>query len=129
MSKADAEATGLITRLESTICGGTAYLRDSPRPDGKAIEGRLYFSRSTARLVAIHAYPGMKTPEGVSLGSTYDQVHTAYPAWKGVSSEDPTTGRGQVAVPDHPGAHYAIAVDNHKVIMLSLESDAQDCYN
>jgi hypothetical protein len=37
----------------------------------------LVFSGTTGKLVALYAYPGITTPEGIGLGSSYADVHAA----------------------------------------------------
>jgi hypothetical protein len=132
MTKAEARATGLSTGITTSgtgACGGPGdgYLAGSPTPSSPdAVAGRLVFSASTGRLVAIYAIPDVKTPQGIGLDSSYAQLHAAYSTWQGIGP-DSTSGRGSVAVPGNPHAHYRIVVDK-KVLQLSLDSDAQDCY-
>jgi hypothetical protein len=131
MTKAEARATGLTTEVNlagTGACGGPGdgYLRGSPSPDGQTLDGRLFFSANTGKLVAIYAFPGVRTPEGIALGSSYDDVHAAYPAWSPIG-EDQRNGRGGVKVPGNAGAAYRIVVQNLDVIQLSLDGQ-QDCY-
>jgi hypothetical protein len=64
---------------------------------------------------------------GIGLDSSYAQLHAAYPTWQSIVGPERTAGRGGVAVPGNPHAHYRI-VANKKVLQLSLDSDDQDCY-
>ena len=110
-------------------CGsGDGYLLGSPTPDGDAIDGRLFFSTTTGKLVAIYAFPGVKTAQGVQIGSSYAQMHAAYPTWESITGDGSTNGRGGAPAPGNPGAHFRIVVLNDKVFELSLDSKAQDCY-
>ncbi len=139
MTKAEALATRQTTGTSNTpegACGGPGdgSLMGSPVPTGTSqslppFKGRLFFDNAGI-LVAIYAFEGIKTPEGITLGSTYDELHAAYPTWHQVteSTGDPTNGRGGVAVPGNPNAHYRIVVVDHKVVELSLDSNQQDCY-
>jgi hypothetical protein len=131
MTRAKARATGLTTGITTSgtgTCGGPGdgYLAASPTPSNVAVVGRLFFSASTGRLVAIYAIPDVMTPQGIGLGSSYARLHAAYPTWQGIGP-DSTSGRGSVAVPGNPHAHYRIVVQT-TVAELSLDSDAQDCY-
>lgn len=107
---------------------GTSHRRPAgaTNAEGADVSGMLVFSQNTGRLVAIYAYPGVKTPQGIGVGSTYDEVHAAYPAWKPIGP-DPTSGRGGVVVPGNPDASYRIVVLDDRVTQLSLDSH-QDCY-
>jgi len=131
MTKAEALATG-VTAMTATgegKCGGQGdgYLADSPNTDGEAIAGRLFFSAATGRLVAIYAFPGLKTPQGIGLGSSYEELHAAYPSWTPI---DPSgiDGRGGIPVPGNPDAHYRIVVTDRMIAEISLDSNKQDCY-
>src|SRR5262249_45672710 len=101
MTKAAARATGLVTGMDASDKGTCGSLPGEGRllgaPSTSAF-GYVTFSDRSSTLVAIIAYPGLQTPEGIELGSSYEQVHAAYPAWKG-TDEPYTSGRGLVAVP------------------------------
>jgi hypothetical protein len=132
MTKAQARATGLVTGLgagDAGECGGPGdgRLHGGDPADRDSLPGWLAFSSRSNRLVAIYAIPGVRTPEGIGLGSTYDELHAAYPAWEAIGP-DPTNGRRGVDVRGNPDAHYRIVVRDHKVRQLSLDSDEQDCY-
>lgn len=125
-SPAQAEATKLITPLSGgTGCDQYAHLLGSPATKADDIPGRLFFSAKYG-LVAIYAFPGVKTPEGVQLGTTYARLRQAYPSWKSV--DDSSEGRGYVPVPGNSNAVYRIIVHNGKVTELNLQHRQQDCY-
>jgi hypothetical protein len=135
MTRAAASGTGLTTSTMASgtgACGGAddGYLTGAPAPDpsGIVLDGRLFFSASTGKLVAIYAFTGVSTPEGIGLGSSYAQVHAAYPTWHSISEEDPTNGRGGVPVPGNPQAHFRIVILGGHVVQLSLDANNQDCY-
>jgi hypothetical protein len=134
MTRAEAVATGLTTGTEASgkgTCGGQGdgLLKGAPAPAGPAnTAGQLFFSEAW-NLVAIYAFPGVKTPEGIGLGSTYEQMRAAYPDWNPVPAADSATdGRGGVKVPGNGDAHYRIVVNGAKVVELSLDANNQDCY-
>jgi hypothetical protein len=131
MTRAQAAATGLTAGTSKDLhgaCGGPGdgRLRGAADPDGPSLEGRLFFSAMTGRLVAIYSVRGATTPEGVGLGSSYDKLHKAYPSWRGFGDEK--NGRGGAPVKGNSNAHYRIVVQNSRVLQLSLDSSDQDCY-
>jgi hypothetical protein len=137
MTKPEALATGLASDVSGTkgSCGtqtGTkadGRLAGAPAPGDEAF-GLLFFSATTNKLVAIYAYSGVTTPEGIGLGSTVDELKAAYPSW-GTGPDDegdgPDEGRGYVELPGGK-ATYRIVVNDGKVAELSLDSIDQDCY-
>src|SRR4029079_19669042 len=128
MTKKQAEATGLTRDVDPSVkasCGmdgKDGLLRYVRRMDNDSLSGWLVFSGTTGRLVAMYSYPGITTPEGIGLGSSYEDLHRAYPSWH-IYSDDHTYGRGGVHVPGNPKAHYRIVVSKHKVIQLSLDGN------
>lgn len=133
MTKAEAAATGLTTGVDVTTpaaCGGDGdgFLRGAPAANGNSTAGKLFFSINTGQLVAIYAYPGVLTTEGIGLGSTYDDLHAAYPEWSAIGSESgETDGRGYVQAGGQPGTVFRFVVSDGRVTEVSLERN-QDCY-
>lgn len=122
-----AHATRLVHGLSGSkgLCGadGDGWIGSkAPAEDDET--GRLFFSANTGKLVAIYAYRGLATPEGIKLGSTLGQVKTAYSHWEYYAEE----GRGYATVPGNSKANYRIAIVDDKVFELSLDSVDQDCY-
>jgi hypothetical protein len=71
----------------------------------------------------------IRTREGLGIGDTYDRLHATYPALVPVGSgRSHVDGRGRVAIPDNPGAHYRIYVSNATVTQLSLDANQQRCF-
>jgi hypothetical protein len=129
LTKAEAVATGEAALITGTKgeCGGATdgFLAGAPAAHPDALPGKLFFSTTSGKLVAIYAIPGAKTPRGIGLGSSYADVHTAYPSWQPVGGSG-TNGRGPVSTGS--GAHYRIVISAGAVKELSLDSDNQDCY-
>jgi hypothetical protein len=130
MTRAEASATGLTENLaveEGSGCGSDTdgWLKGAPTPAEEDASGRLYFSSSSGKLVAIYVYSSVATPEGITIGSSIDEVLAAYPDWQG---EAEGVGIGYAAVPSNDQANYRINIDSESVIELSLESVDQDCY-
>lgn len=120
--------TGLLNGVSTDkkgYCGGDGdgWLgRTEPAEDD--LTGRLFFSTTTGKLVAIYAYPDLATPEGIKLGSTLKQVKAAYSNWEYFEEE----GRGYAGVSGNSKATYRIGIVDDKVSELSLDSADQDCY-
>ena len=132
MVRAEAIATGLTdgTLPGDGNCGGPGdgVLAGTPAvTDDRSVAGRLFFSAESGQLVAIYAYPGVKTPEGIGIGSSYATVVAAYPTWRPIGA-DPHDGRGGVRVPGNTNASYRIVVIDETVVEISLDSHQQDCY-
>lgn len=132
MTKTQAQSTGMTIGLTNTTgtCGGPedgSLFGVTPGPDDTDVAGRLFFSATSGRLVAIYAAAGVTTPQGIGLGSTADQLVAAYPEWEPLEP-GPTEGRGWVDVPGNPEAHYRIVVNEGRIVELSLDSNQQDCY-
>lgn len=138
MTKAEATATGLaagITGAEGS-CGDTSdgTLAGAPTAEPTAevsyVQGNLFFSANTGKLIAISAYGPVATPEGIKIGSTVAELKAAYPSWSGEPDEagNPSdSGRGYVELPGGK-ANYRIVTNDGSVVELSLDSVDQDCY-
>ncbi|WP_188192310.1 hypothetical protein [Nonomuraea sp. SYSU D8015] len=120
MSLKKARGTGKIVRKG---VGGPCSGWDLKQyPTGRGSVG-LYISKKRG-VAVIFAQKGMKTPEGVGLGSTMKQVRRAYPRLKTHPSEFP-----YVSVPRNPKAYYAFITEKGAVRQLVLALDTQDCVN
>lgn len=75
-------------------------------------------------LAAIFASKGMKTPEGIRLGSTAKQVKAAYPKIK-----KDFHGYYVVTVPGNKKAYYTFGVTRGKVTEYGIALKKQDCFN
>lgn len=134
MTKDAAIATGLTTDIDTGTpggCGaaGDGQLAGAPPLDYSDLQGWLVFQSGSGGLVAIYAFDGVETPEGIKIGSTRAEVVAAYPTFEtfsGVDGEE--DGRGGVAVPGNPDAHYRIVIVDGKVFQLSLDANNQACY-
>jgi hypothetical protein len=120
-----AEATGLLTPVTGSAPDGGCDTRaklaaGAGAPDGQ--DGTLYFSPNNG-LSSITAYAGVKTPEGIGLGSTQDEAKAAYPSMTVVEESQAAW------VPTGTGATYRIGFDKSgKVTSILLQSLKQDCY-
>jgi hypothetical protein len=128
MTKSQAMATGLATGISGNngTCGadGDGRLNGAIPADASDLEGKLFFSTTTGKLVIIGAMSGVATPEGVHLGSLVKEVKKAYPKWKGSEGEQ---GLGFVKVPGNATALYRIYIDAGQVLELTLQTADQDC--
>ena len=113
MSRAEAEATGLITgyRVEDfTGNCGVSKIRGT--------DATVYFTPGLG-LSSIAAYGSVRTPRGIRLGSTVAAVRKAYPDWD-FAIGDEKNGWGWVD-------HYRIDVKDGKVSYLALAAEGQRC--
>jgi hypothetical protein len=122
MSLDDANATGLVDHIAAPTqaCSEGLLKGEHTKPD----EGALFMSAHLG-VAAIYAYGDVATPEGIKLGSTYDQVHAAYPSWRGIDGEQ---GHGLIAVPNNSNANYRIDISGGQVVELDIQLEEQDCY-
>lgn len=104
----EAEATGLL--VDKQVNGGCTryYLNPS---EGKQNPGSGVWVDQKAGVVLIGGTDRAHTPEGITMGSTLDQVRKAYPALKPVPPQDFVY---DTAVPGHPELRYRFAVDEHQ---------------
>jgi hypothetical protein len=129
MSYQDATATGLIKPWRSTgtdsTCSKVTNLKASPDAD----HGFVYFSTDLG-LEIIDAYgPGVRTPEGVHIGSTSEAMYNAYPDFTNAEfGDNHADGRGSTAVPGNSKAVYRMVTASDKVTELTLQYEKQDCY-
>ncbi|MFI7430368.1 hypothetical protein ACIBPB_25530 [Micromonospora sp. NPDC049836] len=126
MSKKAAEATGLITAFANpdpsvaSDCPARAKLKDE--------KGLVWWSTRLG-VAAIEVPEGIRTAEGIGVGSTRDSVGRAYPTWRGIDGTPPNdTGHGRVPVSGNPDAVYRIDVQDGTVRSVTLQLAHQDCY-
>jgi len=128
MTAEQATATGLVARWPAAGdgCAQNTFLK-SATGEATGAEGRVYLNDRGVQI--IEAYPGVRTPEGVGVGTSRAALFKAYPGWRNVADEDPRAdGRGQVAVPGNSKAVYRIVTIDGKVTELALQDENQDCY-
>ncbi|MEO3794416.1 hypothetical protein ABGB14_29740 [Nonomuraea sp. B10E15] len=123
MSAKKARATGKVV-LKMPLRGGSCSGWDlKAHPTGKNSVG-LYISKRRG-VAVIFAPKGVRTPEGIGIGSTTKQVKKAYPRWKTAAS-----GFLLASVPGNKKAYYAfIASKKGTVKELAFGLNTQDCVN
>jgi hypothetical protein len=125
MTTQTAEATGLVEAGEGDRDCGSWYLK--PDVKGDAVAGW-----SSRGVVSIAAYDRIATPEGIRIGSTLDQVETAYDDLTGVAAEKDggSWGDGPALAgqeDEYTGVHYRFLFVNGAVVKLKLEHDQPAC--
>ncbi len=75
-------------------------------------------------VAAIYAAKGMKTPQGITIGSTTKQLKAAYPRIK-----KDFHGFYVITVPGNKKAYYNFTVTRGKVSEYGMALHAQDCFN
>jgi hypothetical protein len=122
MTVKQAQATGLVTKFTGNLgegCSGNAHLRAAPAAN-------VLYSPSLG-VEVIEAYPGVRTPEGIKIGSSRAAVRKAYPEWHPVAEEDQNAdGRGYGNASGN--AVYRIATVDGKVAEITLQYKNQNCY-
>ena len=83
----------------------------------------LYISPRVG-LAAIWAPKGVKTPQGIRIGSTYKQLKAAYP---GIKKD--FHGYYVVTVPGNKKAYYTFTVTRGKVTEYGIALRNQDCFD
>ncbi|GAA3153114.1 hypothetical protein GCM10010466_50130 [Planomonospora alba] len=120
MSTGKARATGKIVRKPGTgPCTGWDL---KAHPTGRDEVG-LYISRKRG-VAMIFAPPGVKTPQGIRIGSTAGQMIKAYPKLKQAAS-----GYATVSVPGNPRASYYFLLSHGEIYEIALALKNQDCAN
>jgi hypothetical protein len=118
------QASGVTGEAGSCGVSSDGRLLGAQPADVNDLDGKLFFSTSTGKLVIVGATSALATPEGVHLGSTYAQVKKAYPKWQGSDGKE---GVDYVKVPGNADALYRIAIDAGQVLELTLQTQDQDC--
>ena len=117
-----AKATGAIVAKKSVKEGRcTGYdLKKFRTPKDEA---NVYIS-SKLGVAAIFAGKGVKTPEGIRIGSTYKQLKKAYPRLK-----NEVEGVFTAKVKGNKKAHYTfyLNTDTNKVASFGILLNKQDC--
>jgi hypothetical protein len=105
----------------TSSCQGI-YLKAVTNRDAQAVDGYVSVKYG---VVAIWAPQGVRTPEGIGIGSTLSATQAAYPGL--------TAGQGGpvVAVPGNSTAYYQFAYDpgSNIVVRVSLVAMNQNCFN
>ncbi|MFE9204039.1 hypothetical protein [Micromonospora sp. NPDC007230] len=126
MSKKEAVATGMISNF------GNLDQQAFPACPARAEvtgDGAVVLWSTRLGVATIEAPTGVKTAEGIGVGSSRASVRQAYPSWRGIDGTPPhDEGRGLVPVPGNPDARYRIVVQNGKVQSITLQFARQDCY-
>ncbi|MFC4121941.1 hypothetical protein [Nonomuraea zeae] len=121
MSLKQARATGKIVPRWGARTGSCSAWALKSRPTRKGTAG-LYISRKRG-VAVIFAPKGVKTPEGIGVGSTMKQVKRAYPRLRFSAGGIPN-----VSVPGNRKAYYAFFPDEKgRLEQLSLGLLTQDC--
>jgi hypothetical protein len=116
MTREQAEATGLIEGYEvEDFTGNCGIARLRSTGDG------VHFTPGLG-LSSIDAPDGVRTPQGIRIGSTLNELQQTYPSW-----EDLGTGYGWVKVPGNSRNSFRIDVRNSKVSYITLTTEGQKC--
>lgn len=127
MTHDEAAASGALTQFAPDPGSGCVLLHLAGRPVDPS-RGDGYFSHALG-IAAIFAPPGVKTPEGIGVGSTIAQVEHAYPTIRyDVGSRQ--DGGPRVQVPGNPAAFYEFPVGtDDRVDQISIALYQQDCFS
>lgn len=126
-SEAQGVATGELGAPDgSSGTGCTTYqLRDWPGFPER-IDGAVIIS-DTQGVVGIWAYPGVRTPQGIGLGSTVAEAKKAFPGY----ADNYDYVADEAPVPGNPAAFYQIsrfAGDTGRIHTMALISKSQTCF-
>lgn len=105
---AEAEATGLLVDKQQN--GGCTRYYLNPSEGQQNVGGGVWIDQQ-AGLVLLSGTERTHTPEGITMGSTLDQIRKAYPDLKPVPPQDFVY---DTQVPGHPELHYRFAVDDQQ---------------
>ncbi|MFC5833826.1 hypothetical protein [Nonomuraea insulae] len=120
MTLKQAKATGaVVKKMPGDGCSGWD-LKKFPTPKDSV---GVYISARVG-LAAIFAAKGMKTPEGIGIGSTAKQLKAAYPHIK-----KDFHGFYVITVPGNKKAYYSFGVTHGKVTEYGIALHKQDCFN
>jgi hypothetical protein len=122
MNVKQAKATGDVAKKSpggGEACSGWD-LKKFPTPKDSV---GIYISPRVG-LAAIFAAKGMKTPEGIKIGSTAKQLKAAYPHIK-----KDFHGCYVITVPGNKKAYYSFGVTHGKVTEYGIALNKQDCFN
>ncbi|MEU7830532.1 hypothetical protein [Nonomuraea sp. NPDC049129] len=120
MTASKARATGRIVHKavgDSARCTGWD-LKENPYGEYRV---GVYVSKKRG-VSMIVAPPGLKTPQGIGLGSSNAQLKAAYPGLRRGPGGYPTA-----TVPGNKKAFYMFYVSHNKVADMSLVLATQDC--
>jgi hypothetical protein len=122
MSRAEAEATGLVEPFRnepnSDTCLWRSALEGAPVGEGTVLHSE------TLGVATIDAPAGVRTPEGIAIGSSLDAVQSAYPGFE----VNDYLRRAYAQVPGNDQAVYRIVIADGKVVELTLQYLNQGCY-
>ncbi|MFC3985800.1 hypothetical protein [Streptosporangium jomthongense] len=121
MTVTQAKKTGGVVKKLSGDGGCSGWdLKDFPTPkDSVGV-----FISPKVGLAAIFAAKGMRTPEGVGIGSTAKQMKTAYPHIRKDVHDFYV-----ITVPGNKKAYYTFGVTRGKVTEYGIALNEQDCFN